>query len=546
MKAQPRRLITPDCRSRSTRRVRLQTSLHLMLAAATVGGCAAPHAPPMPSRAKTPRLTSAEPRSLLDTAASAERPTDQETPSQPNPLLDAQGVPASHVVQATELVFDQAPLDIPPPGDAEAADADGRDQAESMSARAAGQTASAPQPVEYFVAQALRSHPRIAAARLRVAAASQRIPQAGALPDPMLNNVVWPISDNAAQTAAGRMTYELMLSQNVPWPQKLDALAAIAQREVEIARAEAESAEREIAEAVRLAYYELWYATESIEIVEDNRELVTDLITLAETRYRTGGAQQDVLRAELEGDRLEDELVQLRRQREVAQADLGALLQQPLELAPEPVRELHLPDDAGQLDQLIDAALACNPELRELAWQIARDRERERLAYLQRYPDLQFGFGWGAMTTDDALSPVADGRDNLNLSLGVSLPIWREKINAGIREAAANRAATSRLREAEEDVIYGNIRRLLAEAEGLYQQIELYRTRIIPRTERTLQLATADYRGERADFFSLIDIYQELLVYQVQIARMEASLAGTLARLDRAVGCPTDFIAASH
>lgn len=75
----------------------------------------------------------------------------------------------------------------------------------------------------------------------------------------------------------------------------------------------------------------------------------------------------------------------------------------------------------------------------------------------------------------------------------------------------------------------------------MFEQLDLFRNRIIPRTEQTLQLATADYRSERVDFFSLIHIYQELLAFPVQVARLEASLAGTLARLDLAVGCPTDL-----
>ncbi len=205
---------------------------------------------------------------------------------------------------------------------------------------------------------------------------------------------------------------------------------------------------------------------------------------------------------------------------------------------------MDLPDDAGQLEQLITAALACNPELRSLALQIAANRERQRLACLQRYPDFQLGLGWSAVTADDALSRVANGNDNLNFGVGITLPIWREKINAGIREAAANTASTAQRRDAEEDALLGTLRRLLAEAEAVFEQIELYRTRIIPRTERTLELATADYRSERVDFFTLIDIYQELLVYQMQVARMEASLAGTLARLDRAVGCPVQVAGA--
>ena len=51
-------------------------------------------------------------------------------------------------------------------------------------------------PVEFFVSEALSRHPKILAARQRVAAASNVIPQAKALPDPTFNNTFWPLHDN--------------------------------------------------------------------------------------------------------------------------------------------------------------------------------------------------------------------------------------------------------------------------------------------------------------------------------------------------------------
>jgi cobalt-zinc-cadmium efflux system outer membrane protein len=54
-----------------------------------------------------------------------------------------------------------------------------------------------------------------------------------------------------------------------------------------------------------------------------------------------------------------------------------------------------------------------------------------------------------------------------------------------------------------------------------------------------LKIATADYQGKKADFTDLIDVYQELLTYQVQVARTKATLASTLAQIDKTVGCST-------
>lgn len=416
---------------------------------------------------------------------------------------------------------------------------------EAISEGAGRGSRAAPLPVEHYVSLAVASHPKIRAARRRVAAEQNRVPQVRSLPDPTFGNTFWPAPENALQTAAGRVGNQMGLTQSVPWPEKLRTRAAVVNREVEVARAELERVEREIAEAVRLAYFELWYATRAIKVVSSSEGVVDDLTRVADARYRSGGSQQDVLRAQLEADRLTDQLTVLRRQREVAQADLAALIRRPLTEAPRAQDELGLETIPGgvpeRLDEIVQAAERCNPELRGLAWEIERDRQRQRLAGLERYPDLQFGASWWLVRDGaDSISPVANGRDNFSFTVGTTLPIWRAKIDGGIREAAHRAAGTRERYDAERDALYGRLRRLLAEAVSLEEQREIYRSRILPRLEDTLRIAVADYRGERADFFTVIETYRELLNVQTQLARIDADLAGTIAKLERAIGCPLD------
>jgi outer membrane protein TolC len=426
-------------------------------------------------------------------------------------------------------------------GDSESKEGDQDKEKESQTSPlpAPSPQLSSGQPVEYFVQQALAAHPSIRAARQRVAAELDRIPQVTALPDPQFNNTFWPLHDNALQTAGGRIANQMSLQQGVPFPDKLRTKGAIVSREAQMAQAEVERIERQITESVRLAYYEVWYATRAIQIIEETRDLVDDLTKVAEARYRSGGTQQDVLRAQLETDRLDDQLIQLQKQKEVSQADLAALLQQPTSLLAEATEELGVNDAPLQLDALIAQAEQCNPSLRGLAAEIQRDRQKQRLACLQQYPDFMVGLNWGIVSDGhDVISPVANGNDNLSITFGTTLPVWREKINAGVREANRRTSSTMQRLDAERDEIYGRLRRLLAQADSLVEQTSIYESRIIPRTEDTLKLAIADYRGERTDFFTLIETYRELLMFEIQLARINATLAGTIAQIDRTVGCP--------
>ncbi|QDS92005.1 outer membrane channel protein [Roseimaritima multifibrata] len=404
------------------------------------------------------------------------------------------------------------------------------------------ESAEASQPaigVEEFVQRAIAAHPELIAARHRISAERARIPQARALPDPQFNNTFWPIQDQALQTAGGRVGNQMSLTQGVPWHKKRETKAAIAARQAHIAEAEYERMERAIVAGTKQAYYEVWYAVQAIQVLEETQGLVEDLREIADASYRTGGRQQDALRARIEADRLEDQQLRLRQQLETAQADLATFIQSPASEIPPVTAELHLEDLSGHLDEWILAAENCNPELKGLAWEVERDRQAERLACLQKYPDLQFGVNWSLISDDyNVLSPVADGHDNINFSVGTTLPIWRSKIQAGIREANHRRASTSQRLEAKRDSLEGRLRSLLSQVHRIEDQRQLYRQRIIPRTEETLQLVIADYQGSRTDFSSVIEVYRELLVFETQLAEFDASLAKTFAQLEQTAGCP--------
>lgn len=394
------------------------------------------------------------------------------------------------------------------------------------------------QPVEYFVSVALATHPELGAARSRVAAATNVIAQSRALPDPRFNNTFWPIQDQALQTAGGRVGHQFQLSQGVPWPEKRRAKAAIASQEVHMAQADVLRIKTEVTESVRLAYYEVWFATRAMDIVEQTTDLVDDLTEVAAARYRTGGTQQDVLRSQLEADRLADKSVGLRQQKAQAQADLAALLQQPATLVPETTETLQLASAPQQLDNLLALAEQCSPELKSLAWEIQRDRQKQRLAGLEEYPDFQVGVNYAIIDDDtNTISPVADGHDNISFAFGVTLPIWRDKIAAGNAEAAHRRNSSAQRLNAQRSEVQRKLRRLVAQADALVEQRSIYQQRIIPRSEATLKLAIADYRGKRTDFYALIETYRELLMFETQLARIEATLAGAIARIERTVGC---------
>lgn len=146
--------------------------------------------------------------------------------------------------------------------------------------------------------------------------------------------------------------------------------------------------------------------------------------------YRSGEAQQDVLRAELEADRLKNDAINLIKPKRIAQAGLAALVQQPISLLPEAQQEIATPGVPQDLEALIASAEQLNPELRALVWKIRRDWQRMELMGLQHYPDLQLEAS-SALVDELRRSVASDGSckpltrpvqiEGLNIIMGMAL-----------------------------------------------------------------------------------------------------------------------------
>nr|MBA3315112.1 TolC family protein [Planctomycetaceae bacterium] len=297
------------------------------------------------------------------------------------------------------------------------------------------QDLSGPHDEAFYLRIALERNPAVLAARRDVSAVVETIPQVTALDDPMLGEKFWTSPAHSPQTASGRMVNSLSISQQVPWPDKLRVRGEVAEQDAKMALTRLAGEELSTVERVRLAYYDLYFYGRAIEITHENEDLLEKLVEFAEIRYRTGGSQQDVIRVQVERDKLDNQLIEYQLKLSQTQADLAALLHASPEIRPLAAETISLPPVPETLDRLYELSARCRPELREKLHQIVRDQRKRELARLNYVPDLNAGFDWDSMTANQALSSVADGKDNFGISLGINLPIYRDRLRAGVREA---------------------------------------------------------------------------------------------------------------
>jgi outer membrane protein TolC len=395
-----------------------------------------------------------------------------------------------------------------------------------------------PQPVDTFIRRALQENRSVQAARFNVLALKARIPQVTALDDPMASNTIYPIPSVAPQyVLMGYNAYNLMLSQQFPWFGTLRLRGEEAEEEVKVALAELCAAELDAVAAVKRAYYDLYYNQRAERILIENRALAADLVEIAKVRVQTGGSQQDYLRAEVVVTDLDRELALIRRGLVTARADLARQLHVNPESVLDALPEVPMAAVPDEIDRLYRLAIAARPELKGRLAAIARDARSAELARLRYYPNVTLGLSYMDMEKTNAQTPrTAGGFPNVGLVVGFNLPIYRQKLEAGVVEAEARAVADARLYETERDATYREVKDLLTQSRTQRDIIELFRSSILPKSERALKLATSDYQLGNVDYVTLMTAWREVLQIQLQIAQVESELGKALASLERAVG----------
>jgi outer membrane protein, heavy metal efflux system len=386
---------------------------------------------------------------------------------------------------------------------------------------------------------AVRHSPALEAAFNEWRAATKRIPQARSLPDPQFS-FGYVISQIDTRRSPRGETYRI--SQMFPWFGILSLRGGIAVEEALAAGQRYEAERWNLLSRVTDAYYESYYLERSIAIVQSNLELTRHLEQVARARFRADGAQQDVIRAQVELGRLADRLRSLEDLRGPIRAALNAALGRPAEAQlppPLPENSTVAPPVTVRADEAwIVEALETNPELQALRHQVAARQEGVRLARRERFPDLMLGVEYGRNA--DARMAMMDGggTDMLMGMVSIDLPIWTRRYSAAIEEAEARFESSHRQLEQRRFQIESDLKRALYAFRDAERKIDLYGDTLLPLGQQSYRVTEAAYRAAdpQTTYLDLIDAQRVLLEFELSFERARADRVQRQADIERLLG----------
>ena len=385
-----------------------------------------------------------------------------------------------------------------------------------------------------YVEAALDAHPTIREAQARHKAVRARIPQATALPDPMLT---FTQALRSAETRVGPQLNTIGVSQTFPWRGKRGLRGAVVEREAEAAAALVGVSERDIIVRVKKAYYELAYVDEAIRISREEQSLLEHYERLAQTRYATGqGLQQAVLRLQAEITKLMNRQFSLAQQRTSQVARLNALMDRSSGVAIPEVARQEAPGVRLDIDVLTRLGEDHRQEIQAADALIRRSEAAIDLAERNRRPNLTVGAGFVNVGRRDDMGPSDNGKNALTLSVGLNIPLRREKYDAAVEQAVQERLAQRSGRDNVLNEMRRSIHDLVTRLETLQQQQRLFEQVLIPQAREALNSTEAAYQTGQVGTVDLLDSERVLLDVRLLHERHDADYLMALADLERAIG----------
>jgi outer membrane protein TolC len=386
---------------------------------------------------------------------------------------------------------------------------------------------------------ALANNPELKSSQAKWQMFVSKAKQAAALEDPMfmfkLQNMLARepfVFDKDPQSAK-----VIGISQQIPFWGKRAIKQEIADHEAESYKWSIEERKLELARMVKESYYQIWAVDKFLGIIDKNLQLITDFVTIAETKYSVGqGAQQDIYKAGLEKSKMLDMQITLQLQRKSQEANLNYLLFRPATTPVGAIADFNLPQVSQSADQLKETAFEKRPQFKSLASLINKGQASHRLAQKEFYPDFNVSFEYMFKDRVDTDMVKDPGYNMFSLGVTFNLPFQQERRRAMVAESASETSMATEELNALKNTIGFNVNDALIQLERRRRLVELYKGGIIPQAEQSLESAVISYRVSKVDFLTLLDGRMTLFNYEKELYESQAEYMMKLAQLEATVG----------
>ncbi|MBI4767794.1 MAG: TolC family protein [Deltaproteobacteria bacterium] len=382
-----------------------------------------------------------------------------------------------------------------------------------------------------LIQEVIKNNPEILAAQAGVQVSEYKIPQAGALPDPMF--MFGYQNEGYSNYTFGEMPdaqWMFSASQMFPFWGKRALKSEMASQEAESIKASSKNIILKTISRVKELYFDLLLAYKTREQIQGKTDLFTRIEDAALARYASGMApQQEVLMAQtekymlLEKDEMVDQKIQAAEG--MLNSSLGRDVQSPLGRPQVPSYTPY----SYQLPELLKMAMENSPEIKAREKMIKGAEARVRMAEKEYYPDFTLGA--------NLFKRSGEFEDMWSLTAQINVPLfYAKKQRQGVLEAKAALSQNKQELLATLNMLASNLRDSYSMIKSAERLMTLYKEGLIPKTVQDFQLALSGYTVGKVEAITVISRLKALLDFELLYWGQFAEREKAMARIEAIAG----------
>lgn len=375
---------------------------------------------------------------------------------------------------------------------------------------------------------ALERNPMIAGAQSVIQQNEGSQIQAGAYPNPTIvaqtgNAAIRDPSNGDRITERGATVY-----QTVEWPGMRAARQHAADAGLAGATVGLEEAKLNLIAEVKQAFYELLLAERTVDLLQQNLEIVQEVARIVRARVRSGeGPQFEAVKADVEVLKAKQEMTKAKNAVRVKLVGLDTLTAGALGPRYKVQGDFRSLRDRLDPEQMAARDLSQHPILKrqgKLVEQAELTVTKERQG---RVPNVTLFGGYAREI----------GREAVMAGVSLPTPLWYRQQGHIATALGTQRKEETELIRAKNDLARA-INQHAREAETAQEQILVYEEGLLKEAQEALRIAQLSFRQGASSLLDVLDAQrvQRQIAVDYNQARFELSLA--LTRFERAVGGP--------
>lgn len=380
---------------------------------------------------------------------------------------------------------------------------------------------AAQENMEDYLQLAAKNNPGVLAAYAQFEAALQKSPQVSSLPDPTLTVSAF---GSKMESIMGAEEARFSLMQMFPWFGTLKARENVANLMAEAQFQNYLDVRNKLFLEIKSAYAQIYEVEKTIELQEENLEILDSYKDLALSKFSSGSGQMvDVVRIDIQKQGALTSIEVLRQQLEPIRANFNLMLNR------RPKAPIHIADTLvfTLSETKLIPDLEKHPTVEQFESQKRAYEAKQGLARKEGMPMLGLGLDYTIMSKTPMGMPEMNGDDAITPMFSVSLPIFRKKSKAMKNEAEFMATSMELKGQQQQNVLRSQYKLSLFEIKKAETLIDLY-NRQIESSEQARSLLISAYSNAAGGFDEVLKTNQDLITLKIQ--RLNAIRNGVTAQ----------------